>query len=269
MIFLKAILLAVVEGATEFLPVSSTGHLILVEQVLQLSGDPAFNKAFMVVIQLPAILSVLVYFRQDIWPRNQSPTKQRAIMLLWAKTGVAVLPALVFGAALGSVMEEHFFAPVPVAVALLVGGVVLIAVERRRHDISVASVAEITFRTALFIGFFQCLALFPGTSRSAATIIGALLLGVSRPAAAEFSFFLAVPTMIAATAYELMRNGLHFTGEQWMVVGVGSVVSFVTAYMAVAAFMGYVRKHDFTAFGVYRIVLAAVVLVAVAMGLMG
>lgn len=261
-------MLAIVEGATEFLPVSSTGHLILVEQLVQLSGDASFNKTFMVVIQLPAILSVLVYFRKDIWPRNQSPTKQRAIMLLWAKTGVAVLPALVMGAAFGSVMEKHLFAPVPVAIALLIGGIVLIVVERRNHENTALDVADITFRVALFIGMFQCLALFPGTSRSAATIIGALLLGVSRPAAAEFSFFLAVPTMIAATAYELMRNGLHFSGEQWAVVGVGSVISFLTAYAAVAAFMSYVRRHDFTAFGVYRIVLALVVFAAVGMGWM-
>ena len=268
-IYLKAVILAIVEGATEFLPVSSTGHLILVEEIVQLSDDSAFNKAFMIIIQLPAILSVLVYFRKDLWPFGQSPERKEAIHAIWGKTLVGVIPAIILGSIFGDYLESHLFSPVPVATALFLGGLVLIGIEWRKHEIKMESIADLSLRIVLLIGLFQCLAMIPGTSRSAATIIGAILLGVSRPAAAEFSFFLAIPTMIAASAYEIFVNGLTFSQELWGVVAVGSIVSFLVAYASIAGLMNYIRHHSFAVFGIYRIALALVVLVAVFMGWFG
>lgn len=266
--YLKAVLLAIVEGATEFLPVSSTGHLILVEAFVELTPDETFNNAFLIAIQLPAILAVLVYFRNDLWPFTHAGAPRRDRLVLWGKVLLAVLPALALGPFLDDFLETHLFAPVPVAIALLVGGVILIAVERRAHVTKFETVHNLPTRTAIYIGLFQCLAMIPGTSRSAATIIGAMLLGASRPAAAEFSFFLAVPTLFAATAYSLMKHGLSFSGEEWRLLAVGSAVSFATAYLAIAAFMGYVRRRSFAMFGWYRIVLAALVFASVTFGWM-
>ena len=266
MIYLKAVILAVVEGITEFLPISSTGHLILVEEVLSLSDDPEFSSAFNIIIQLPAILSVVVYFWKDLWPYGASDGHRRELHLLWAKILLAVTPALVIGFLVGDFLDEHLFAPLPVAIALLAGGVFLIAIERLRHRVSFESVRDITFQAALLIGFIQCLAMFPGTSRSAATIIGAMLLGASRPAAVEFSFFLAIPTMMAATAYLLVQSGFTFTGQQWAVLAVGSVASFVVAYAVIAGFMHYVRTRSFALFGYYRIGLALLVFAAWQLG---
>lgn len=266
MIYLKAVLLAIVEGITEFLPISSTGHLILVEAFVELSEDASFNTAFMVIIQLPAIFAVVVYFWKDLWPYGSTGQRRRELYGLWSKIFVAVLPALVLGALFDEFMEEHLFAPLPVAVALFVGGVVILLVERLRHNARVETVLDISFRVAFAIGLFQCLAMFPGTSRSAATIIGAMVLGASRPAAAEFSFFLAIPTMLAAAAYSMLKSGLAFSGEQWIVLAVGSVVSFVVAYGAIRWFMAYVRQRSFNIFGYYRIGLAVLVYIALQAG---
>ncbi len=264
--YFKAILLAIVEGATEFLPVSSTGHLILVESFIKLSEDESFNNAFLVIIQLPAILAVLIYFWADLWPFMHTGEARRDRFTLWAKVFVAVLPAIVLGSLINDFLETHLFAPVPVAIALFVGGAILIVVERRTHRIHYETVADLPVRTAFYIGLFQCLAMIPGTSRSAATIIGAMLVGASRPAAAEFSFFLAVPTLFAATAYSLLRHGLEFTGEEWRLLIVGSVVSLIVAYAAIAGFMNYIRRRSFAVFGVYRMVLAGIVLAAAMLG---
>jgi undecaprenyl-diphosphatase len=264
--YLKAVLLAIVEGATEFLPVSSTGHLILVESFIDLTPDESFNKAFMIVIQLPAILAVLVYFRRDLWPFESTGALRRDRFVLWGKVFVAVLPALALGPFLDDFLEARLFAPVPVAIALLVGGVILIAVERRTHTTRFETVPSIPLLTALYIGLFQCLAMIPGTSRSAATIVGAMVLGASRPAAAEFSFFLAVPTLFAATVYSLFKHGLAFSGQEWGLLAVGSAVSFLVAYAAIVAFMTYIRRRSFAAFGIYRIVLAGIVLAAAMFG---
>lgn len=266
MIFLKAILLAVVEGVTEFLPISSTGHLILVDAFIRLSEDTAFNNTFMIVIQLPAIGAVVVYFWQDLWPYTALGERRQELFRLWSKILFAVLPALVLGALLNDFLEENLFAPIPVAVALLVGGIVIIAVERAGTRLRFEDVTDITYRAALFIGMFQCLAMIPGTSRSAATIVGAMILGASRPAAAEFSFLLAIPTMFAAFVYSLTKTGLTFSGEQWAVLVVGSVASFLVAYSVIAWFMSYVRTRSFAIFGYYRIVLAAVVLTTMLLG---
>lgn len=259
MVFLKAILLAVVEGFTEFLPISSTGHLILLDRLVQLSVDREFTDSFIVMIQLPAILSVVLYFWKDLWPFHRDDGERRARFGLWVKIVVAFLPAAVLGVLFDDFMESHLFNPAVVAGALLVGGIVLIALEQRHRAGPFSSARDIPVRTALFIGLIQCIAMVPGTSRSAATIIGAMLLGSSRVAAAEFSFFLAVPTMLGATVFTVAKRGLYFDAMEWAVLGVGSVASFLMALAVVAALMKFVQRHNFTVFGWYRIALAVIV----------
>lgn len=262
MVFLKAGLLGLVEGITEFLPISSTGHMILVDEFMKLTSDKAFDDAFMVIIQLPAIFAVIVYFWKQVWPFTSDAETRNVTIVMWTKVVTAFLPAAVLGFLLHKRIEEYLFNGLTVALALLAGGVILLLVERgngsRRSTIP--SVNCFGYGTALLVGFFQCLAMIPGTSRSAATIIGAMLLGAGRAAAAEFSFFLAIPTMLGATALTLKKMGAHFTSEQWIVLAIGSAVSFVSAYAVIAAFMTYIRTRDFKAFGVYRIVLAIIVL---------
>jgi undecaprenyl-diphosphatase len=263
-LYLNAFLLSVVEGFTEFLPISSTGHLILLESILSLSDNPdsTFPFAFMVIIQLPAILAVVVYFWGRLWPFNGDDAHREATTLLWFNILVAVLPAVVLGLIFNDVIEEYLAHEIPVAIALFVGGVILIAIEHRGLPVRLPSVHDIQFRSAFAIGLFQCLAMLPGTSRSAATIIGAMLLGSSRAAAAEFSFFLAIPTMFGATLLTIAKSGISFTTAEWLAILLGSVVSFVTAYGAVAFLMHYIQRHDLKVFGYYRIVLAGIVVIS-------
>jgi len=260
---IKAIVLAIVEGATEFLPVSSTGHLILVENWIKLSDDADFNAAFMVMIQLPAILSVVVYFRHTIFPGPKNEYSNEEVKQLWLRVMVAVVPALGLGYLFGDLIQEKLFAPFPVACALFVGGIALIVLEKAMKEPKFNTSVELPFKTVFLIGLFQCLAMVPGTSRSAATIIGAMLLGTSRPLAARFSFILAIPTMCAATGYTILTSGATIHSEQWGLLAIGSVVSFLVAYGSVAGLMKFIQNHTFTAFGVYRIVLAVVVLIAI------
>lgn len=255
----KAICLAVVEGITEFLPISSTGHMILVQDYLQLDGGKSFVDTFLVVIQLPAILAVVVYFWNAIWPFGQGKDTAK-IILMWTKVAAAFVPAAVLGALLDKKIEFYLFNPITVAIALVVGGVILILLERGKHREHILSVYDVGYLSAAGIGFFQCLAMIPGTSRSAATIIGAMLLGAARAAAAEFSFFLAIPTMLGATALKLLKHGVAFSGQQWMLLAVASVVSFLVAYAVIAAFMRYIQRRSFAVFGYYRIILGAAVL---------
>lgn len=262
MVYIKAILLGIVEGFTEFLPISSTGHLVLVEDFLSLDQGQAFTNTFHVAIQLPAIAAVVVYFWSRLWPFSGPREAQRQRLLLWTKIIIAVLPAVVLGLLFDDLIEAHLLAPVPVAIALLVGGIILIAIERRHSTPRLMTTEALPYLTALWIGCFQCLAMIPGTSRSASTIIGAMLLGATRPVAAEFSFFLAIPTMLGATMLTLAKHSGGFTPQQWALLAIGGIVSFVTAYAVIAAFMGYIRKHDFQVFGYYRIVLGAIVLLA-------
>lgn len=258
--FVNAFILAVVEGVTEFLPVSSTGHLILVESLLTLGEDEQFTDTFIVMIQLPAILSVCVYFWRTLWPVRDGGI-HRPTLVLWTKVVAAFVPAAVLGLLLDDFIES-MFDDLVVAIALIVGGIILIAVERRDHPARVDQMEALSYRQAVAIGFFQCLAMIPGTSRSAATIVGGLLLGASRGVAAEFSFFLAIPTMLGATSVKLYKSGFTFTPHQWQLIALGSVVSFAVAYAVIALFMAYVRKHSFSVFGVYRIVLGVIVLIA-------
>lgn len=266
MVFLKAVLLGIVEGLTEFLPISSTGHLILVESYFELGLSDGFTTTFQVAIQLPAILAVVFYFwpRLNPWPRNAE--RRTRNWRLYPKIVVAVLPAVVLGLLFDDFIEAHLMRPLPVAIALFVGGLVLILIERGRREARVESLEDLGYLTALAIGFFQCLAMLPGTSRSAATIIGAMLLGASRPVAAEFSFFLAIPTMLGATTLTLAKRGANFTSLEWTVLAIGSVVSFAVAYASIAFLMRYIQRHDFRLFGYYRIVLAAIVLLTLALG---
>lgn len=305
--YIKAVLLAVVEGFTEFIPISSTGHLILVEEVLRLDQDTSFITAFMVIIQLPAIMAVVFYFWRDLWPFHNKGSIQHtgntpgivdwsrqptialrilqivcrlpyfrrvddtmesqayhdhieATLLLWSKIVFAFIPALVLGFLFADFIEEHLFSSFTVAIMLVLGGIAILLIERVRHGDKYTTVHEINYRTAFLIGCFQCIAMIPGTSRSAASIIGGLILGANRSTATEFSFILAIPTMLGATAYTLLKHGISFTGEQWNLIVVGSVVSFLVAYLSIAFLMNYIRRHSYALFAYYRIILGGLVL---------
>jgi undecaprenyl-diphosphatase len=258
-LFIKAIILGIVEGVTEFLPISSTGHLIIVNQFIDFQGD--FAKMFDIVIQLGAILSVIAYFWYRLFPfgSEKSAEQKSEIWLTWKKVLVGVLPAIIIGGVLGHKIQGYLFNPITVALALLIGGIVLLIVENRKRNITISSVAELGYSSAIYIGFFQCLSMIPGTSRAAATIIGAMLLGAARSFAVEFSFFLAIPTMIAASAYALLSQKLAMTAQQWIALGIGFAVSFFVALGIIAFLMDYIKKHDFKLFAYYRIGLAVVI----------
>lgn len=257
--FFSATILGIVEGITEFLPISSTGHLIIVNEFIGFTGQ--FAKMFDVVIQLGAILSVVVYFWKRLIPLgHNNPSKNRRIFDLWKKTLVGVIPALGIGFLVGKYIEKLLFNTTVVAIALIVGGLILVYIENRKPSVRIRSIHDLSYRTAFFIGLIQCLAMVPGTSRSAATIIGAMLLGATRVVAAEFSFFLAIPTMVAASGYTLLKSGMLLTSHQVAVVACGFFVSFIVAWMVISAFMNYVSKKDFKPFAYYRIVLGIFVL---------
>ena len=264
---LKAILFGIVEGITEWLPVSSTGHMILLDEFIKLKVSAEFYEMFQVVIQLGAILAVILLFWNKLYPFSPKKTAQekKNIWQLWFKVVVAVLPSAVLGLLLDDWMDEHLYIYWVVAIALIVYGVAFIFMEREntKREFKIKDVYDIDYRTALFIGAFQCLSLIPGTSRSGATILGAIILGVSRPAGAEFSFFLAIPTMLGASALKLLKfllSGVSATGTEISVLVVGSVVSFLVSVLVIRALMEFVRKRSFAPFGVYRIILGALVL---------
>jgi undecaprenyl-diphosphatase len=259
-LYWKAVAMGLLEGITEFLPVSSTGHLILLNEWIGF-GDDAFSDMFEIVIQMGAILAVVVYFRRWLWPwrKNLPAESRRAIWSVWGKTLVGVLPALLVGFLSGDWLRSHMMGPGVVVAALGGGGIVLLLLEWRRQAPRVMELNDLSFRMALVIGLIQCLAMIPGTSRSAATIIGAMLLGCSRVVAAEYSFFLAIPTLGAASAYALLEAGFGFSSAQWLALAVGSGVAFVTALAVVAFLMRYLQTRNFIPFAVYRIILAAAV----------
>ncbi|MGB7566233.1 MAG: undecaprenyl-diphosphate phosphatase [Chitinivibrionales bacterium] len=259
-IFVQAVILGIVEGITEFLPISSTGHLIIVNRFIDFGGE--FAEMFDIVIQLGAILSVIVYFWNRLipWGASKLPDQKKEVWMIWRKTIVGVLPALAIGAVLEHKLKEYFFHPSVVSAMLVIGGILLIFIESRKKTATFSSVAAMTYKTALAIGFIQCLAMIPGTSRSAATIIGAMLLGASRGTAVEFSFFLAIPTMIAASAYSLLKHGSSMTVSQMETLAIGFVVSFLVAWAVVAFLMNFIRKHDFKIFGYYRIALGVLII---------
>lgn len=261
---LKVILFGIVEGYTEFLPISSTGHLILVENLVHLNQPADFFEVFKVVIQLGAILSVVVLFWRKLWPfaKGRTDKEKRDTVNLWIKIAVAVIPAAAAGLLIDDFMEEHLSTPVVVGITLIAYGIAFIALEKiqKKKTFSIKSTRQISMRTALCIGLFQCLSLIPGTSRSGATILGAMLLGVNRSASSEFSFFLGIPVMVGASGLKILKHGFTFTGQQWFIMILGTVISFAVALYAIRFLLDYVRKHSFAVFGWYRIVLGIIVL---------
>lgn len=278
---IKAIIYGIVEGITEWLPISSTGHLILIEQFIPFNGaSEGFFDMFDVVIQLGAILAVVVLFWNKIWPFALTKKQRQGqngvgaffkkdIWIMWFKILVSTVPAAVIGGLFDDVFNRLFYNPVCVALALIIFGIAFILVENwnRKRTPKINSLAEITYTTAFMIGFFQVLAaIFPGTSRSGATIVGALLIGVSRTVAAEYTFFLAIPVMFGASLLKVVKFGFSFTGNELLLLLTGTVVSFGVSLFVLRFLMGYIKKHDFKVFGWYRIVLGAIVLLYFALG---
>ena len=262
---LKAVLFGIVEGITEWLPISSTGHMILLDEFIQLKVSEAFYEMFQVVIQLGAIFAVIVLFFHKLNPFSPKKdlARKKDTWHLWFKVIAAVLPSAVIGLFLDDWMDEHLYNYVVVAIALVVYGVAFLFLEKDGKVSRIHSVYALDYKTALLIGAFQCLALIPGTSRSGATILGAIALGVGRAAGAEFSFFLAIPTMLGASALKLLKflmSDVTATGMEIGVLAVGCVVSFIVSLLVIKGLMEYVRNHSFKAFGVYRIVLGILVL---------
>ena len=260
---IKVFILSLVEGLTEFVPVSSTGHMIIVDQFLKLSDNKVFVDAFKIIIQLGAILSVVVYYWKKIFPFAKGNTKQESmdIIVMWIKIVIAVIPAVILGLKFDDIIEEKFFNSLTVSIMLVFYGILLIWIEtRKKKEEKIKSIKEMTIPLALGVGLFQCLAMIPGTSRSAATIIGGVLLGLNRVLATEFSFFLAIPTMLGATLLKIVKIGNVLTMEEWFLIGLGFVLSFIFAYAVIKVFMDYIKKHDFKVFGYYRIILGIIML---------
>jgi undecaprenyl-diphosphatase len=262
---LKSLLFGIVEGITEWLPVSSTGHMILFDEVITLSMSDAFKEMYLVVIQLGAILAVVLLFWNQLWPFT-TPKKgwvKKDIFFMWIKIVIACIPAVIVELAFGDKLEELFYNYITVAVMLILFGVLFIVVENwnKTRSSKINTIAEISYQTAFLIGVFQLIAaVFPGTSRSGATIIGGLILGLSRTIAAEFTFYLAVPVMFGASFIKLLKFGFSFTPLEAGVLAVGMISAFVVSLLVIRFLMGYIKKHDFKVFGWYRIALGIVVL---------
>ncbi len=290
----KVVILGIVEGITEWLPISSTGHLVLVGEVVKLDASQSFIEMFNVVIQLGAILAVVVLYFKKLWPfhtRSHEPARswfanpaesgaaaafQRFAnrhlymdkIVMWLKIAVSCLPAIIIGLPLDDWVEEHMHRPVPIAAMLIIYGVLFIIIENynRRRSPRITRISQISWADALLIGIFQVLAIIPGTSRSGATIVGGILIGMSRTLAAEYTFYLAVPTMLGASAMKLVKFGLHFTAVEAATLILGMAVAFLISILAIKFLMSYIKRHDFKVFGWYRIVLGALVLVLFAAG---
>ena len=264
---LKVIFLGIVEGITEWLPISSTGHMLLVDEFIQLNASDDFKEMFFIIIQLGAILAVVVLFWNRMFPfqfRDKSnPVIRKDIFSLWFKVVVACIPGAVVTILFDDYIEAHFHTPIVIALALIVYGIAFIIIERwnKSRTPKTETIAEITYQTAFLIGLFQVLSIIPGTSRSGATIIGGLLIGVSRVAVAEFTFYLAVPVMLGMSFLKLLKFGFSFTGTELVLLGVGTAVAFLVSILVIRFLMAYIRKHDFQAFGWYRIVLGVLVLI--------
>lgn len=271
---LKSILFGIVEGVTEWLPVSSTGHMILLEQFVSFKNvSPDFFDMFEVVVQLGAILAVVILYWKDIWPITNSEGKgyteagilshfDKKIMTLWFKILAACIPAAIVGIAFDDFLNEHFYNPYVISGALIVFGIAFLIIENHNKNMKPVTkkAAQITYKQALIIGIFQLLAaIFLGTSRSGATIIGALMIGISRKAAADFTFYLAIPVMFGASLLKVVKFGFHFTAMEAAVLLVGMFVAFIVSLVVIKMLLGYIRKHDFKPFGWYRIVLGIIV----------
>ena len=271
---IKSIILGIIEGITEWLPISSTGHLIIADEFIKLGMTDEFMEMFNVVIQLGAILAVVVIFWNKMWPFTADKTKgynyitkgngliKKDVMDMWFKVIVAMLPAAIVGIPFDNYFEKHFHNWQVVSAALIAYGVLFIVIEKinKGRKPKVTGIPELSYKTALLIGCFQALSLIPGTSRSGSTILGAMILGVSRVAGAEFSFFLAVPVMFGASLIKLLKFGFTFTGMELAVLAVGTLTSFIVSVIAIKFLISYVRRHDFSLFGYYRIALGVIVI---------
>lgn len=267
---LKVIFLGIVEGITEWLPISSTGHMLIVDEFLTLNASTAFKEMFFVVIQLGAILAVVLVFWKKMWPfqlkDKQQPVIKKDTFSLWLKVVVACIPGAVVTLLFDDYIEAHLHTPLVIAAALIFYGIAFIVIEiwNKNRKPRIRQLSDITYQTALLIGLFQVLSIIPGTSRSGATIVGALLIGVSRVAAAEFTFFLAVPVMFGLSAIKLLKFGFGFTGTELLILLLGMAVAFVVSIIVIKFLMGYIKKHDFKVFGWYRIAVGILILILMA-----
>lgn len=262
---LKVIILGIVEGITEWLPVSSTGHLILMGSLLQPGLSDAFMEMFNVVIQLGAIMAVVVLYFDKLYPFSKKKSKKQKMLTwqMWIKVAIASVPAAVIGLIFNDYLDAIFYRPLPVAIMLIVYGVLFIIIEEKnkKTEPKVTKISQLTLKMLIWIGVFQMLALIPGTSRSGATIVGALMIGVSRECAAEFTFFLAIPVMFGASFLKLLKFGMAFTFSEFGFLMLGCIISFGVSVLAIKFLMGYIKKHDFKVFGYYRIALGALIII--------
>ena len=264
---LKVIFLGIVEGITEWLPISSTGHMLLVDEFIRLDMTDSFKEMFFVVIQLGAILAVVLLFWKKMFPfqfkDKTQPVVRKDIFSLWFKVVAACIPGAVVTLLFDDYVDAHFHTPLVIAAALIFYGFAFILIENwnKTREPKIKTLADISYQTAFMIGLFQVLSIIPGTSRSGATIIGGLIIGVSRVAVAEFTFYLAVPVMLGMSLLKLLKFGFAFTGAELVILGVGTVVAFLVSIVVIRFLMSYIRKHDFKVFGWYRIVLGALMLV--------
>lgn len=264
---LKVIFLGIIEGITEWLPVSSTGHMLIVDAFLTLKESAEFKEMFFVVIQLGAIMAVVVLFWNKMFPfqfkDKTKPKIRKDVFSIWFKTIIACIPGAVITLLFDDWFEAHFSSPIVISIMLIVYGVLFIIVEtlNKKRESKVNDISEISYLTALYIGLFQVLSIIPGTSRSGATIIGALIIGVSRTAAAEFTFFLAVPVMLGYSLLKLVKFGFNFTGNQLVLLLVGMVVAFTVSLFVIKFLLSFIKKNDFKVFGYYRIGLGALIII--------
>lgn len=262
---IKTIILGIVEGITEWLPISSTGHMILVDEFLKLNVSESFKNLFMVVIQLGAVLAVVVIYWKKLNPFKSVKGKlivERDTIEMWIKIMVACVPAAIIGILFDETFEALFYNPVSIAIALIVFGILFIVIENMHIETKVTKISQLTFKSVIIIGLFQVIAaVFPGTSRSGATIVGALLIGISRYVATEFTFFMSIPVMFGASLLKIIKIGFAFTAQEYIILAVGCIVSFIVSIVVIRFLLSYIKKNDFKAFGWYRIVLGILVLV--------
>ncbi len=264
---LKSLILGIVQGITEWLPISSTGHLLLVDQFLALKLSPDAKELFLVLVQLASILAVILLYFSTLNPFSPSkgPEEKKQTWVLWSKVLVATLPAAVVGILINDWMDTYLYRPMVIAAALASYGLVYVVLEKRRKTsvvpARVATIHELSYRDALWLGAFQMLALVPGTSRSGSTILGGIILGLERSVAAQFSFFMAIPVMAGASLLKLLKLGLSYSSSEYLLMGMGCLVSFLVSLVCIKGLVAYVRKHDFSVFGYYRIALALLVVV--------
>jgi len=262
---LKSVIFGILEGITEWLPISSTGHLLLLDQFLKLNVSSAFKELFMVVIQLGAILAVIVLYFSTLNPfsSKKDSEQKKSTWYLWLKVVVATVPAAVFGLMLDDIIDSYLSVWYVIVAALFVYGVLYVAIEKRDKNkvMRVTTLEQMSYKDALIMGFYQVLALIPGTSRSGSTILGGIITGIDRPIAAKFSFFMAIPVMFGASLLKIIKLGFDFSGSEYIILAVGCVVSFVVSLLVIKSLMNYVRAHDFSVFGWYRIILSIVLTV--------